>query len=261
MADIDKDGWIRRVLGLSAAVPPPPPGGPKPKVETGPRPDPAALTMEFAALVRRIPGAKALHPASGDRLAKLATDANVQIKTNNLLAAARFIDELRTELDSLNVPDTAAPGIAASDAKPPEAGGPGAQPKGDEAGVRLAKGLLVWNQTRSYVGQQIAKLQAAILTGMKDEPDFEDIKANIGNLEELLETLDDSLSDQLSLLRGAADPAKKAVLSDEARAIVARFQKYVAEDDLMNDIDDNGFIPLDIKPKVTAALAAVLKTI
>ena len=134
-----------------------------------------------------------------------------------------------------------------------------AKPQG--SAVRLAQGLLVWNSTRSYVGQQIAKLQGAILADMQHEPDFEDIKANIGNLEELLETLDDSLSAKLGELRGTTDLAQKAKLSDEAKVIVARFQSYVAEDALMNEIDDNGFVPLDIKPKVTAALAAVLQTI
>ncbi|MES2304748.1 MAG: hypothetical protein V4558_04545, partial [Gemmatimonadota bacterium] len=39
-----------------------------------------------------------------------------------------------------------------------------------------------------------------------DDPDYEEIKANLGNLEELLEWLDDSLSDKLNELRGTTDP-------------------------------------------------------
>jgi len=129
------------------------------------------------------------------------------------------------------------------------------------ASTRLHQGLLVWNNTRSYVGQQITKLQQAIVADMRDEPDIKDIVANISTLEEPIDKLDDSLSDKLSALRATTDPAEQAALSNDARAIVALFQKYVAEDGLMNEIDDNGFIPLDIKPKVTAALAAVLQTI
>jgi hypothetical protein len=140
-------------------------------------------------------------------------------------------------------------------AKPTEATRP------QSASTRLHQGLLIWNNTRSYVGQQITKLQQAIVSEMRDEPDIKDIVANIGNLEEPIDKLDDSLTDKLSELRATTDPAQQAALSNEARAIVARFQKYVAEDGLMNEIDDNGFIPLDIKPKVTAALAAVLQTI
>lgn len=133
------------------------------------------------------------------------------------------------------------------------------QPKG--AAVRLAQGLLVWNNTRSYVSQQLKVLQQAILDQTQDEPDFEDIKAHLGSVEDILETLDDSLTDKLNELRGITDPAKKAEVSKQARDIVIRFQAYAAEDGLMNDIDHNGFVPLDIKPKVTAALAAVLQTI
>lgn len=129
------------------------------------------------------------------------------------------------------------------------------------AAVRLAKGLLVWNSTRSYVSGQLKILQQKILKDTQDESDFDDIKANVGNIEELLEVLDDSLSDKLGELRGTTDPATKTTLSAEAKQIVIRFQKYVAEDKLMIDIDDNGFIPLDIKPKVSAALAAVAQII
>jgi hypothetical protein len=131
----------------------------------------------------------------------------------------------------------------------------------DGAAVRLAHGLLEWNQTRGYVSQQITRLQQAIASEMRDEPDIADITANLGNLGELLEVLDDSLGVKLGELHGTADPTKKAALSQEAKGIVARFQKYVAEDGLMNEIDDNGFIPLDIKPRVAAALTSVLATI
>ncbi len=137
----------------------------------------------------------------------------------------------------------------------------GAQTAARRAAVRLAKGLLVWNNTRTYVGQQVSRLQQAILIDAKDEPDFEEIEANIGNLGRVLEVLDDSLSKKLGELRGTTDPTKKLALSDQAKAIVTRFQKYVAEDSLMNDIDDNGFIELDIKAKVSAALMAVMQTI
>jgi hypothetical protein len=131
----------------------------------------------------------------------------------------------------------------------------------DPGAARLDKGVLLWNSTRSYVGQQVSRLQQAILSDAQDEPDFDEIKANLGNLEEVLEVLDDSLSKKLGELRGATDPATKATLSAEARAIVARFQKYLAEDGLMNDIDQNGFVELDIKAKVSAALTAVMQTI
>lgn len=131
----------------------------------------------------------------------------------------------------------------------------------NQAGVRLAQGLLIWNAARRYASEQITALQQVILKETRGEPDFKSIEASVGSLDDLLESLDDSLGQKLGELRETADPARKAVLSSEAVAIVERFQAFVAEDSLMNDIDDNGFMPLDIKAKITAALAATRSTI
>jgi hypothetical protein len=129
------------------------------------------------------------------------------------------------------------------------------------AAVRLAKGMLLWNQTRGYVAEQIKALQSAILKQTAGEPDFAEIRDNLGNLEEILEVLDDRLTLKLNEMRASTDTAAKRQLSAEARVIVAQYQAYVEEDELMNDIDQNGFIPLDIKPKVTATLTTLLSTI
>jgi hypothetical protein len=129
------------------------------------------------------------------------------------------------------------------------------------AAVRLAKGMLLWNQTRGYVAEQIKALQSAILKQTAGEPDFAEIRDNLGSLEEILEVLDDRLTLKLNEMRASTDAAAKRQLSVEARVIVAQYQAYVEEDELMNDIDQNGFIPLDIKPKVTATLTTLLSTI
>ena len=133
------------------------------------------------------------------------------------------------------------------------------RPKG--AAVRVAQGLLVWNAARAYVGQQVKKLQQAIIAQTEDEADAAEIKANIGNLEALLELLDDSLSVKLGQLRATTDPTEKEAISQEAKAVVEKFRGTLAGNALFNEIDDNGFIPLDIAPKVTAALAAVSEAI
>jgi len=127
--------------------------------------------------------------------------------------------------------------------------------------VRLAKGMILWNQTRSAVAQQIKALQQAILAEAADEPDFDKISANIGRLDVILEVLDDRLIDQLNALRGTTDPDQKRALSDQARGIVREYQAYVNHDKLMADIDDNGFVQLDLKAKIMAALETVLDTI
>lgn len=136
---------------------------------------------------------------------------------------------------------------------------PAKNPQG--AAVRLAQGMILWNNTRSHIGQQVKLLQDTILRQTANEPDFEEIKANIGTLDRILDVLDDRLIDKLNALRGTQDAAEKRKLSQEARRIVAEYGKYVAEDTLMNDIDANGFVSLDIKARVASTLDAVMATI
>jgi len=138
---------------------------------------------------------------------------------------------------------------------------PPVEQRSEGPGIRLAKGLMIWNSTRSYVANRVADLQTAILLESQDEPDYPEIVDNIGKLDAVLEGLDDSLSEALGELQAASDPDKKASLSETARQIVLRFQKFSATDALINDIDDNGFLPLDIKPRIDQALATVLTTI
>jgi len=224
----------------TATAPPTPPEAPPMDVGT--------LTRALAALVQRIPQAS-LTADEKTRLVKLATDGNAFIKAGDLSAAGNCIAQLRQGLDAAG---GAAPGGSA--------GTPGqSQPKGDV--VKLAQAMLLWNSTRGYVAQQVKKLQETILEATSTQPNFGDIQSNITNLEAMLEVLDDSLTVKLNELRGTQDAEVKRKLSDEARGIVEGFQKYVAEDQLMNDIDTNGFLPLDIKARVTATLEAVHKTI
>jgi hypothetical protein len=219
----------------AAPAPPPPPSAAAPAAPAAP--DGQALRRALAELIGRIPAAAGEDAARKATLLKVAGMANDQIKSGNAAAAAGTIEKLRQVLG------TPAP----------------ARPAG--AVVRVAQALLLWNDTRSHVAQQIKTLQQAIIDQIPDDPDYEEIKANLGNLEELLEWLDDSLGDKLNALRGTTDAAEKVKLSEEARQIVIGFQQRVASDGLMNEIDDNGFIALDIKPRVTAALAGVLDAI
>ena len=133
------------------------------------------------------------------------------------------------------------------------------RPKGQA--VRLAQAMITWNNTRSYVGQQVKRLQATILEATSTQPNFAEIKSNITNLEAVLEGLDDSLGVKLGQLRENFETEAKDKISQEARGIVAKMQKFAAEDKLMNDIDNNGFVTLDIKARVTASLDEVMKTI
>jgi hypothetical protein len=201
------------------------------------------LTAQLEALVKRIRDAE---ESVQGKLTAFARAAGVAIKSGDLAEAAKALEGA----------DSLTNGPAPQAAAPPQQPDPSAG-----AAVRVAKGLLVWNGTRGYVEQQIRKLEDAIITQSEAERDFDAIRANVGKINVIMERLDDSLSEKLDALRGSQDPAEKNRITEEARKIIAAYQSYVATDELIADIDDNGFVPLDVKARLTAALDAVQKIV
>jgi hypothetical protein len=128
-------------------------------------------------------------------------------------------------------------------------------------GIRLAKGLLLWNETRGFVARQIDTLQQAIIKDMQDDPDYDEILAGLSNLDVVMEHLDDRLTQKLGEMQTESDPGEKNKLTMQARGIVTDMQAYVASDSLMAEIDDNGFVPLTIKSRVEQTLKVILTTI
>lgn len=235
-----KDAWVHTVLGFDVD------NSASGQAATT-RPDTDAHAAELQALIRRIPTISAHGTPLFNKLLALANTAN-NIPSQNEAAKAEAIRQLREALDGT--------GPAMQGATPPD--GAARSPR---AGVRLTEALMIWNRTRSYVGQQVTRLQQEILAQTQDEEDFDEISANVGILEDLLDLLDDSLGEKLSELRAATEPAAKAALSQQAKDIVISFQNKAAENKLIKRIDDNGFVELDIQPTVKATLIEVLKCI
>jgi hypothetical protein len=198
----------------------------------------------LATLVRRIPEAAGTNPTRLATLKKIAELAGARLHAGDAAGAADAIAALRQAMETA----------------PPPAGASG--DPADGAAVRLAKGLLLWNGTRSYVKQELTKLEAAIIAQSANEADADEIKQRVGEVSDaILDTLDDRLTDKLNELRGTTDLAEKRAISEDARQIVASYQQFIAEDDLMKDIDDNGVLPLDIRPRLTTVLHAVLQIV
>ncbi len=167
-----KAAWVERVLGITIApsgpapdarggnheaarkglgaleepleVPAPPAPPPQPEQQTT-SPDAAALATELSTLARRI---AALPPntdaAVKTRLVKLAADANVSIKTNNLNSAANFIAQLGEALRD----GTDAAGVGV---------GPVIAPNRADGGSPTLSGMAGWQAAR---GAALASLKA-----------------------------------------------------------------------------------------------------
>jgi len=136
-----------------AATPPPaPPQVAKP-------PDVGALVKELAALARRIPEVPDTDREVKARLVKLATDANVNIKTNNLNYAARFIAELREALGAA----LDAAGVGVGQVAPPNAGG--------TAKPSAPMGMAGWQAARGTALASLKALEGAFRDMKEPETD------------------------------------------------------------------------------------------
>jgi len=232
---------------------PPPPPGPAPN-QTPPQ-DPAVLARTLADLIKRIPQVVAVTPALKDQLSKLATDANVNLKTSNLVYAATYIASLRTALD--NAPQGPA-GPAATTAAPATPA-----PKAPEgAKVTYAKSRLAWLAARKKVEGDIEKLRAELIATFEDEGDGPELdKLYRARVAPVLEALDESLADKLDEAINAVDPAKHKALVDEAKGIIQRYTAYVASEQLIADLDENPIVPVAIRATLSATLSTLAKTI
>lgn len=127
--------------------------------------------------------------------------------------------------------------------------------------VRLASAMIEWNQMRVTVGQELRRLQEAILDAHEGEDDFDEIEDNVTVIDDVLAALDDRLIDKLDDLRGARDDIEKAKIAQEARRVLDGCRAYLASDPLINDIDDNGYVPLAIRPLIASTLERVAAAI
>lgn len=224
----------------STSPPPPPPGmaappPPPPPPEMVAPIDADALKHRLTELVKRIPAAIAADPARKDGLLATAKQAQLMLGTNNLKAATEQTDALEKALDATTA--TAAP--AAAD-------GPFTKPR------------QIWLSTRQRVQTDLGKLRAALEAEFKDQPEGGKIlQAYDGRVQPVLATLDEQLAEKLAAANAASDASARATLVGEAKSLMTTYTKYVENEALIGDLDDNPFTPLTIRKTVGATLTAL----
>jgi hypothetical protein len=131
------------------------------------------------------------------------------------------------------------------------------KPDRSGAQVLFTQTRLDWDSTRKTVLAELQELEAEILEASREEPDLEDIRGGTKNLFAMLETLDTSLIDKLDEAINALDPAQRKALHGQALEIVGGYRKFIRSDALLRDIDDNGFLELDVRETLDLKLAAM----
>jgi hypothetical protein len=228
LAGLDALAKLLTAAGSSPNAPktgaPPPP---TPPTQAPTPPNAAALTKELAALAQRIAG---VDPAQKAVLAKLATDANVNIKTNNLNYAAGFIEQLRTALDNAGKPPQG--DSARTDAK---SGTPG-----NWQAVRQT-----WQSASDAVDDQIAALQKALRESGDEE--YQEI-AEYG--------LNAITGNYKVRLMAAMREVDGGGARDKLAKLVDDFSQHIATDERVMAVDEN---PLKVAVSVRATLGPALE--
>ncbi len=229
------------------ATAPPPPPPPAPPPQATPAPDAATLTAQLRTLIGQVPAAAGDDTARKANFAKLAAAAGAQLKAANLPAAAEAIAHFRT---ALAVPATSAPDNAANIAAAAAGGTAGA--------VAYGKARLIWLSTRRKIAGDIEMVLEAIRADYADEGLDNEIGAEFqSRVAPIMAALDESLADMLDDAMNQTDAAKRADMVAQARAIVARYQAYLASEPLIGLLDENPYVPIAIGTTLANTLTAL----
>jgi hypothetical protein len=200
--------------------------------------DVAMLKPTLAALIGRI--ALVADPARKALLAQLATAANAEYKANDFDATQDAIAKLRAALEA-PAPRAAAP-----------------------AGIKVtyAKSRLAWIAARQKVESEIEKLRGQLNTAFADDDRFSGIDAAYTQfVSPMLGALDERLADKLDEATNAVEPASRAKLVDEARAIMREYEGYLADAPVISALDSNPIAPLAIRQTLSTTLATLGKVV
>jgi hypothetical protein len=263
---------------VPGAPPMPPVGGPPPGTQT-PAPDVAALKKELSDLAAQIKAVAGSDTALLARLLKFATDANVNIKTNNLTYAAAAIGQLRTAMAAAQpapaapkappvpkppetpeepAPTVAAPTTAKSDPTPQTEEPETDNAQSDTKTSDYDKSARIWRETVNMMQAEMEKLQAAITSTLSPDPRMEDILADVPDLSDRLEVFDLELAQTLDALDDA-EPAEREKLRREAAGHIKRYEAAL-ETPFFKEVDDkNGFAKVAVAAAARRSLTALGK--
>ena len=225
-------------------APPPPPAGPTPAEKAA---QVAALSKLLATLAAQIPAAAGQDAERKAALMKFAGDANVNLKTGNLVYAATALNQLKIALEGK-------PAAAASAAPAPAAPA--------SAATMAAQSRIAWGGAQRRVEADVERLRDELAKTYAGQAFADELDAKFqATVAPVLGTFDDSLMTVLDQLEDAAEPQQRAALIAEARAVLKKYLTYAMSEKLIVDLDSNPFVPLTIRSTVTTTLSNLANTL
>jgi hypothetical protein len=153
------------------------------------------------------------------------------------------------------------PDAAGQQPQPDAAGQPNGQQNGKSAQV-LQKSRLAWVAARKKVEDEIGKLHDAMTQHYNGHGFGADLdKVFKAKIDPILTSLDQSLADKLDEVNKTTDPQQHDKLVGEARQIINKYETFLSSDQLIPQLDQNPFAPLQIQKTLTATLETLKKSI
>jgi hypothetical protein len=210
--------------------------------EAPPQFDAASLRLALVGMIGRI-GA-VTDPVRRASLASLANEASTTLKAGDLASAKFDIDQLHGALDVR----PSVPPAAAEQANSPL--------------TTYAKSRLAWLAARKKVESDIETLRLQLHAEFAED----DIGAELDSAYDrfvapVLAKLDESLADKLDEVINTADPVSRLKMIDEAKAIIQRYQDYLAGASTIDALDANPVAPLAIRQTLSVTLTTLAKTV
>lgn len=147
-------------------------------------------------------------------------------------------------------------GLAAATALAARGAAPGAPPP------VIDRTKTAWTLARGRVDSELKKLLDAMKAVYKDQEFGTAVdrvfQAKVGPM---LAGLDNTLVDTLDQAAKATDGAQRKVLLEQARGIIGRYERYVAGQPLIAQLDANPFVPLQIGKTLTGTLTVLNKSV
>ncbi len=240
------------------AAPEPPQAAAAPAPPSGP--DPAALTRQLTDLVKQMVPLLGADPARGASMKALATQAQGALKSGDVAAAQQAMADLK---QAIAAPAAPSPPAAGAPAPPNGAAANGAAANGAAPNMAaLGKAKLVWGAARKKMESEVEKLHTEMAKHYKDHGFGAELdKVFSSKIEPIMSSLDESLVHKLDEVTKNADPASHAKLVGEAKAIITKYEKFLASEPIIAKLDANPFVPLAIQKTLTATLEALSKTV
>jgi len=212
--------------------PPPPPSAPPPQQDQS-----AAFAARLKDLLAKLPQAMAANATEGNAAKLKASEAGAYVRKKDFASADPLLSEAEAIIARLSTP-AAAP-RAATGSK-----------------VVFTQSRLAWGAARTKVQAELQKLEKEILESYRDRAEvFDAVTNSVRKLDTILANFDESLSDKLDEALNAADAETHAKLHDEARVIIGRYRRFLDSDPLVQEVDDNPFVPVAVQSTLEKTLS------